>query len=293
MMFQRIELYNEPCAIINKMEEGYCEMTLPEQGFLCGLIRNFLPKKVVEIGVAGGGTTSVVMNCLNLLKSNAKMFSIDLNEECYRRYGKKSGYQLEEVKEDLSNYENHTFLLGQTLPHVIEKIGGDIDFVILDTVHVLPGEILDFLCILPYLKDGAVVVLHDVTLNLGTNEKAFCNKILLDASIGEKYFDFEHGNINIGAIRITEGTRRNIANVFSTFSITWEYLPPISEIKAYREKYLKYYDEECISLFDLFVRAQYKRMKQIKRKKSLVITLKERVRKSEKLYGLICKMRGK
>ena len=34
---------------------------------------------------------------------------------------------------------NHEFYLGNYLPQVINKIGGDIDFVILDTVHSLPG----------------------------------------------------------------------------------------------------------------------------------------------------------
>lgn len=72
------------------------------------------------------------------------MVSIDLNKECYRKKGKLSGYQLEEVKEYLSNYQNHTFLLGTILPNVIEDIGNEIDFVVLDTVHQLPGELLDF-----------------------------------------------------------------------------------------------------------------------------------------------------
>lgn len=266
------------------MKEGYCEMTPSEQGFLCGLIRKFLPEKIVEIGVAGGGTTAVIMNCLNLLKSDAKMYSVDINKECYRRKGKVSGYQLREVKDYLPNYKNHTFLLGKILPNVIEKIGKEIDFVVLDTRHTLPGELLDFLCILPYLRDGAVVVFHDITLNLKKKETAYATKIVLDMAEGEKYLNFHDGNLNIGAIQIGEETRENIANVFSTFSITWQYFPKISEILTYRKIYAKYYDEECMELFDIFVEAQYNRLKE----GSFILRIKNRMNQSEKLFKLIC-----
>ena len=119
------------------------------------------------------------------------MYSVDINKECYRRKGKASGYQLEEVKDYLPNYKNHTFYLGKILPYVIEKIGSEIDFVVLDTCHILPGELLYFLCILPYLKNGAVVVFHDITLNLQGADKAYATKIVLDMSTGKKYFNFK------------------------------------------------------------------------------------------------------
>lgn len=39
----------------------------------------------------------------------------------------------------------HQFLLGKAIPFVLERIGKDIDFLILDTAHCLPGELLDFI----------------------------------------------------------------------------------------------------------------------------------------------------
>ena len=42
----------------------------------------------------------------------------------------------------------------------------DIDFIIIDTVHFMPGEFLTFLTALPQLKDGCIVVLHDIHLNM-------------------------------------------------------------------------------------------------------------------------------
>ncbi len=54
-MYRQIELYKTPRDILQKTSESYCEMTAEEHGFLCGLIKTFCPKKVVEVGVAGGG----------------------------------------------------------------------------------------------------------------------------------------------------------------------------------------------------------------------------------------------
>lgn len=253
-MYKTVEPFYEPREIIDHMEEGYCEMTCKEHGFLCGLVKEKAPDKVVEVGVAGGGTTGVLMKCLDLVNPSAKMYSCDLN--------KITGYQLEEVKDQLTNYTQHTFLLGGLLPQFIDEIGGNIDVCVLDTVHRMPGEILDFLTILPYLNDGALCILHDTADNLQGRffKDSFATKILLDSVFAEKYYDFQNENLNIGAFAVDHRTREYIANVFSSLSITWSYMPSIRELTAYRDVFKKSYDEECIALFDIFWEKNYLRL---------------------------------
>lgn len=164
---------------------------------------------------------------------------------------------MEEVRDYLDNYQNHTFLLGKRLPQAVHELRDDIDMVVLDTVHALPGEMLDFLCIYPYLSENAIVVLHDVTNNFIRNEHSIATKILLDSVSGEKYFNLTDGLPNIGAFRITEETRANIENVFSALSITWCYLESLETLIEYRKQYQKFYPEECLKLFDQIVRMQY------------------------------------
>ena len=121
-MYKQIGLYDLQEDILSKTTESYCEMTKAEHGFLCGLIKKFQPGKVVEVGVAGGGTTAVVMKCLEAVSLDAKMYSVDISKECYRRKGRQSGFQLEEVKEFLTNYKNHQFYLGKVRPaHVQDQ----------------------------------------------------------------------------------------------------------------------------------------------------------------------------
>ncbi len=252
-MYKQVNLFQKPHEILSNMEEGYCEMKANEHAFLCGLMQEKKPEKVLEVGVAGGGTTAVIMKCLEYVNPDAKMYSVDINKECYRRKGKQTGYQLEEVKEYLANYANHKFLLGGVLPKFIEDIGVGIDFCVLDTTHKIPGELLDFLCVFPYLSDGAVIVLHDVAHNLlGNSIITYATKILLDSVTATKYYEFRNEISNIGAFAINRETKENIANVFSSLSITWAYEPRLVEMLAYRDCYKKFYDEECMELFDIF-----------------------------------------
>jgi len=151
----------------------------------------------------------------------------------------------------------HEFHLGKYLPQVIDEIGGDIDFVILDTVHYTPGELLDFLVMLPYLKDNAIVVLHDVALNQRNNRlhkpDAHATGLLFSAVVAEeKFLNYKSmGKYpNIGAFRINKQTRSNIKNIFLALMLTWHYLPKDDEVTIYRNFYNRYYPAKLVEIFD-------------------------------------------
>jgi len=44
----------------------------------------------------------------------------------------------------------------------MKSIGNNIDMVFIDSAHFEPGEILDFLIVLPFLKEEAIVMFHDI-----------------------------------------------------------------------------------------------------------------------------------
>lgn len=58
-----------------------------------------------------------------------------------------------------------TLYTGGITSEFIETIGDGIDLAFIDTVHYIPGEMLDWLMILPFLKNEAVVILHDVFIH--------------------------------------------------------------------------------------------------------------------------------
>lgn len=237
-----------------------------ESSFICSLLQVYRPKKILEVGVAKGGTTAIVLQVLEDMNVPYELYSVDLAP---KTGGQDTGFLATFAKENnllttspqSTLRGTHEFHLGKYLPQVIDEIGGDIDFVILDTVHYTPGELLDFLVMLPYLKDNAIVVLHDVALNQRNlsyhTPDAHATGLLFSAVVAEeKFLNYEpEGNYpNIGAFRVNEQTYNNIENVFLALMLTWHYLPKDDEITIYRDFYNKYYPAKLVNIFDETVR---------------------------------------
>lgn len=257
-MYNEVELYKEPLAIKKILSENKVEMSEQQSAMLCGLIREYKPQKIVEVGVAGGGTTAIILNCISILEIDTEVYSVDISECYYRKREKKTGYLGEECKMILKNQVNHKFFLGRYLPECIDEIGKDIDFLILDTMHILPGELLDFIAAFPYLKEGAVVVLHDIFLNYHNNSfYSYATRVLLSSVAGEKIIGRGNDNgyniVELGAFKITQDTNKYIENVFSALLVTWSYLPEIREIEIYKKCFSKHYGADLIEEFEMAV----------------------------------------
>lgn len=289
-MHSNIEMFYEPIKILDQLSDGYrAEMSENQLAFLCGLIKQRKPEKIVEIGVSAGGTTAVILNCIEMLDIRARLYSVDLMMDYDLDRNIKIGYQAEEAKTILDLKLDHTLYTGKYSVECLESIGKEIDFLILDTRHVLPGEILDFLACYPYLKKDAIVILHDIVLNYASNNTcAYATKLLLDTVVADKYNNLSIQNIsdlsNIAAFRITDDTDKYIGDVFSALTITWDFMLSDRELFLYRKFYSEYYSLENLELFDLSVQMNKKilnKMSETKREDFL------------KLYGWIEHMKNK
>lgn len=246
--------YMEPRDIYEKIGTNASELSEAEHGFICGLIRKYKPKKIVELGVSGGGTSVLVLNCLQKLGLNdTKMYSVDLSETYHFNPDKKCGFQIDEAKPYLKNIDNHKLILGKILPEVIEDIAkdGKIDFIILDTTHYLPGELMDFAIAIPFLADNAVVVLDDTSFWFeGENRWAFATKVLFDLCISpNKYYaETPDGFSKIVGFTMPEKTSLWKKNIFDALSMPWHYFAD-NYIKVYENIVNKYFDKDILDSF--------------------------------------------
>lgn len=236
-------------------------MSRNEHGFLSGLIKQLRPQKILEVGIGYGGTTSMILKTLELVGSECELFSIDLNSK-YR--GTDVGFMLKNVIPP--HFVKHSIIIGKLLKDIIQQVGGNIDLVILDTSHNIPGEILEFLTVLPFMSEHGIVVLHDVALcnkmaihkiKTGRALRKICPKILFTSVSGEKYYDFngvDNTNIsNIAAFKITDDTWNNIEDMFLSLSHLWYYGLTNEDIESYREYFSRHYSAECLRLWDLII----------------------------------------
>lgn len=241
--------------VFNELPEK-CMSELPKEmlGFICELIKEKRPKKILEIGVSAGGTTCIIMNCLQKLNLDSEMYSVDLAETYHFDTSKRCGFQIHDASPFLSNINQHHLLLGKTIAERIEDItkDGKIDFVILDTVHYLPGELLDFIACFPYLADDAIVILDDLIFcHTGENTSAVATRVLFDSVVGNKYIpDNAEGWPKMGAFQIGTDTKKYIDNLFCALAHPWGYDMESSQVMAYREIIKEKYTDFQLKMFD-------------------------------------------
>ncbi len=198
------------------------------------------PKKILEVGVSSGGSAALILNAIKDI-DGAHLYSVDYCENAYRYPDKQSGFLVDEKFPELKN--KWTIYRGGDVSKFIEEIGGDIDLVLIDTMHIHPWESLNFLCVLPFMKrnNNSWVILHDIAAHFFAANFLACRYLWSHAVSDEKLspapetednsnYKRKYGrNIphfaNIGAFKITDDTFKYIGNVFEALLNPWISLP--------------------------------------------------------------------
>lgn len=230
------------------------ELELNQVYFINGLIRKYKPKNSLEIGVANGGSSILILNAIQDIK-NSILISLDLNNQLYSDPTKKTGYR---VKEYFPNLIKKWKLYTGKLPHkFLIQLNMKFDFVFLDTAHSAPGEILNFIEFLPFLNDNAIIVIHDLIWHFYLNVKFYPSNVHLYPAInGDKILLFKSdGSLdNIGAIFLYNNQKNHYLDYFFLLVTFWEYMPKDNEIKDLRKFIKKYYkNDKYLKIFDFAV----------------------------------------
>ncbi|WP_258222378.1 class I SAM-dependent methyltransferase [Brachyspira hampsonii] len=191
---------------------------------------------------------------------NSKLYSIDYSKYYFADSTKECGHFVYEHFNNLTNkWELYT---GGIAAKFIEKIGGNIDLCILDTMHLLPGEILDFLMVLPFLKKNATVIIHDVILSHFDPfyyPMSSCN-MLFSSLKGEKYtieYDNDRnlfcGITNIGAVRLDDDILDRVTDYFYLLTNPWSYMPTEEDFFYIKKIFSKYYNYNVNELFNSII----------------------------------------
>ncbi|NET31556.1 MAG: class I SAM-dependent methyltransferase [Cyanothece sp. SIO1E1] len=131
------------------------------------IIQN-LPEAVVEIGIASGVSSAVILNALALLNrldliDFGQLSSFDLRSQCYFDETKPIGFAVKEMIPDEAHRQSlHTGCTSRKLCEYHEN--ASIEFLFLDASHQHPWPCLDLLTVLPWLKNGATICFHDINL---------------------------------------------------------------------------------------------------------------------------------
>ena len=168
--------------------KGRILIPIRELYFINGLIRKYRPTKLLEIGVCSGGVSATILNAIKDIKG-AKLYSCDHEKKHYTKNLFDVWYVAKNNFPELLN--KWKLFTGNTTAAFIEEIGRNIDFVFIDTAHVMPGEVLNIIEILPFLKKNAILAFDDIhhhTRKQTTKLTYFhsCNNLLMSVLRGKK-----------------------------------------------------------------------------------------------------------
>tara|TARA_R110000787_G_scaffold90043_3_gene190479 strand:+ start:863 stop:1720 length:858 start_codon:yes stop_codon:yes gene_type:complete len=131
--------------------------------FLTGFLSHVRPRKVVEIGVASGWSSALMLHALKEIHGSDPytLHAIDLLHDFYLKPEYKAGALVGEVVPDLE--PNYNLLTGRIALEAMKDVG-PVDFAFIDAHHFHPWAALDFLALLPYITKGTWVAFHDINL---------------------------------------------------------------------------------------------------------------------------------
>ena len=268
------EYHNYQKHLITKkiVDKAGCLLTINDAYFINGIIRKFKPKKCLEVGVARGGSSVIILNAIKDIKDSI-LVSLDLNTKLFIDNTKETGYTVKEYFPKLAkNWKLHT----GDLPHkFLEKLNMKFDFLFLDTAHYTPGELINIIEILPFLNEGALVVLHDIIWHLdGTDNfkevKFTPTQIYLMSSLyGQKIYinNKKSGFENIGCVKLYPNQEEHYKDYFLLLMSFWEEMPTETQINDLRIFIKKYYVKDVyLNIFNAAVEKNRKYIDKFKNK---------------------------
>ena len=116
------------------------------------------------------------------------------------------------------------------------------------------GEILDFLIVLPFLRENAIVGFHDIgnQITVSKHRNEWAPYIIFNMIRGKKYLPSGHKQLkhDIGIKILDKNQKKYIHDYFRSLGGQWQYFPKENHITLIMEYLKKYYDNECLLMFN-------------------------------------------
>ena len=241
------EAFNDLSADPNMMTSLMPEA---EREIIYKTIKYCKPLNILELGVAMGAGSLLILDAIKDMP-NARLTSVDIEKQYVNDRQYEVGYAA--IHSSRVNHDQWRLFCGHDVSEVLnsEECCGKYDFVVIDTAHIHPIESLNFLTILPFLDENAVVFVQDISLqsmclhlhgfwHVPMSEGAMvrhASKLLFDTVVGYKWklpidkysqSDKNKWNIeysNLGLLQVNNDTWKYLDAIFSMLEYPWGIMP--------------------------------------------------------------------
>jgi predicted O-methyltransferase YrrM len=194
-------------------------ISLDDAMFLDKLVRDKKPEEVIEVGVASGCSSAVLLRALAVLGGPRVLHSYDIVDYCYFAPERRVGEAVDELAQQFS--KQWSLNAGCTAIDAGARLGGhNVKMAFIDADHRHPCATLDLWALLPALAADGWVALHDVTLARNSEWKVYGPEILFESWPGEKIKLSDSSNI--GAIRLPGDCNQARLWLMESLRSSWE-----------------------------------------------------------------------
>ena len=205
-------------------------ITEDDARFLHDLILEVRPSVAIELGVASGCSSAVILEAMRQGAAPARgtwLHAFDISERCYFDPSHATGDAVAELTP--WNAPHYVFTAGDVLLARERLAGLNAPFAFIDANHLHPWATADLLGLVPAMAPGSWVALHDIRLPFvpgRTDPRGHGARHLFEAWPGEK----RHGgtNDNIGAIRLPQNREEVKSIAHASLRRPWEVTLPES-----------------------------------------------------------------
>jgi predicted O-methyltransferase YrrM len=217
--------------------------------FLGNLIEKVKPVNIIEIGVASGFSSSIMIASAISNRADFKTLkAFDLFESYYLDSSRKTGACVYDMIPD--NLELFDLRTGVITAEIDAIELNEFEFAFIDANHMHPWASLDLLAIIPFLKENSWVALHDIFLNTVERHK-HKNRgpyYLFNLYQGLKEMS-SNDPATIGAVFIQD--KNKIAKMLIEILYTpWEVSISTDHCEKFIDHISKYYDSEISLSFN-------------------------------------------
>lgn len=198
-----------------------------DSAFFAGLVIAMKPRKIVEVGVASGWGSVILLRALeDAGVRDYDYFGVDIAERFFYDAKYATGQAVDEVVPALA--PRYRLLTGRSIAEVASEIGSGIDFAFIDAHHMHPWATLDLLSLLPFLVPESWVAMHDLNLCRKEDQEHRNRgpKYLFEAWDGDKAHSIQVPTM-AGVIQIGQKPEGHLSLLLDVLYTPWEL--PIEE----------------------------------------------------------------
>jgi len=193
-----------------------------DAAFVAGLVKQLRTRKVIEIGVASGWGSCVILAALEAAGvDDAELHGIDIAQRFFYDAAYETGQC---VREAMPRWlDRYHLTTGFTAGECVRNVGAGIDFAFIDAHHMHPWATLDLLATMPFLEAGSWVALHDLNLSRKEDQEHRNRgpKYLFEGWDGDRLHSVQQPTM-VGAIRMPEDAAGALPVLLDILYTPWE-----------------------------------------------------------------------